>query len=333
MTVASAKARGLLQPDEVDLICQQEHRKGKGLVAGFIASRSVSVLVGDSGLGKSPLAYQLGLCVAAGLPFLGMETKAGPVIYADYENGLEESQALRSRIVAFLGLTKAPDDFLLWSPENADSLELEKTCADVKPSLLIIDSLRAYDPDFENTRHAGERMKSLRVAAYKHSAAILAIHHIKKPSADGVPPLDDDSTRLMEWLNQASGHRSLINQSDTRIAVDAPRRLADVALVLRWQRRLTAAAGPLYLERVCDQDGEPIGYTKAVGTALLGNSEQAAAFRRLPDEFTFKQAKQIYNRSDDPTSKFLKKCESAGLIGHVSKGKYRRLPDEEAPQS
>jgi hypothetical protein len=58
----SLNAHDLLTPAEVDLLCAQDHRS-KSFVEGFISHNSVSVLVGDSGLGKSPLAYQLGLCV------------------------------------------------------------------------------------------------------------------------------------------------------------------------------------------------------------------------------------------------------------------------------
>ncbi len=327
VTLAAATGHKLLLPDEVDRICAQEHRKGEGLVAGLIARRSVSILVGDSGLGKSPLAYQLGICVAAGLPFLGMETKSGNVVYVDYENELEESQAVRARLVGFLGLEKAPDNFLLWTPEHADSPDIAGICSgQLKPALVILDSLRAHDPDFEQTRNAPDGMKRLRSAAYKNGVAILAIHHIRKPGENGVPPLDNDDTRLMEWLNQASGHRSLVNQSDTRIAADVAKRAGDAAMILRWHRRLRSEGGPLYLERVSDGEGEPIGYRRAVGVTLLGNTHQAEAYGRLPKEFTFKIAKQTYDRTDDPTQKWLVRCEAFGLVKKITRGLYRRLP-------
>jgi hypothetical protein len=317
----------LLRPDEVAQLCAQEHRNGKGLVAGLIARRSVSILVGDSGLGKSPLAYQLGICVAAGIPFLGMETEPGPVVYADYENGMEESNALLERLARFLGLEKPPDNFYLWTPDHADRpFDIDRICSEAKPALVILDSLRAHDPAFEKTEHAGQGMKSLRTAgANKNSVAIVAIHHTKKPGLDGVPPLDSDDTRLMHWLNQASGHRSLVNQSDTRIAAELSKRVPDAAMVLRWHRRLKSEVGPVYLQRVCDGDGEPIGYRRIVGPQLLGNADQQAAFAQLLQQFTFKEAKAIYGRSDDPTRKWLLKCEAAGLVKQMGRGLYQRL--------
>jgi len=201
ITVASAiLAHRLLTPEQLAHLCQLEHRDGGGLVAGLIARRSVSILVGDSGLGKSPLAYQLGLCVAAGIPFLGMPTEQGAVVYADYENGMDESNLLIGRLSGFLGLPNPPANFCLWSPDHANgSFDLDAICSEVKPSLIILDSLRAHDPNFEKTDHAGEGMKRLRSAgAYKHSVAIIAIHHTKKPGPDGPPALDKDDTRLID---------------------------------------------------------------------------------------------------------------------------------------
>jgi len=93
-----------------------------------IPPRSVNILVGDSGIGKSPLAYQLGLCVAAGVPFLGMETQAGLVIMCDYENGMEESLNLSDQLARFLKLPEVPKNFVVWSPDysHTDSVNIER---------------------------------------------------------------------------------------------------------------------------------------------------------------------------------------------------------------
>jgi hypothetical protein len=325
------KRHHLLRPDDVDRICSQVSRPS-GLVAGIIGHRSVSVLIGDSGLGKSPLAYQLGLCVAEGIPFLGLKTERGTVIYADYENGLQDGQELRKRLVGFLKLPKAPDGFVLWSPdlEGTGSARIEDICHDIKPALLIIDSLRSHDPSFEKSDVAGERMNALRSVAYKHNAAILAIHHVRKPGLDGPPSLDSEDSVLMQWLNQASGHRSIISQSDSRLAAGLPGRGRGGEMVLRWHRRIHGEGGPIYLERVCDEEGTPVGYIPAVGAKLLENPEQQAAFERLPEQFSFKEAKQVYARTDDPTRKWLVRCEHVGIVKHIERGLYRKFvsPDE-----
>ena len=132
----------------------------------------------------------------------------------------------------------------------------------------------------------------------------------------------------MEWLLQASGARALINQTNTRIAFDVPSSLSHVgeesALVVKAFVKMRGESGPFYLERVYDQ-GEPIGYRRMVGCKLLGNPDQEAAFRRLPlppKQFTFKEAKAAYGKTDNPTRQWLKKCEAAGIVRQCARGTY-----------
>lgn len=128
------------------------------------------------------------------------------------------------------------------------------------------------------------------------------------------------------WLKETAGGGSLINQSHTRIAVDSVdgRSHLDAVLILRWYRKSEGEAGPLYLERVCGGDGEPFGYRTLTDVRLIGNPDQETAFRNLASEFTFKEAKKVLGRTDDPTSKFLKKCVSLGLVRQVARGRYVR---------
>lgn len=322
----AAKRHHLLSRGDLERLCSQSHQ-GRGLVAGFIGHRSVSVLIGDSGLGKSPLAYQLGLCVAEGIPFLDLKTEPGCVVYVDYENGHEGILVLQQRLTRFLSLPKTPDTFLVWSPDTpgVGNLRIEELCQDVKPVLLIVDSLRSHDPSFEKADNAGDRVNSLRSIAARTGTALLAIHHVRKPGPEGPPTLDGDDTVLMQWLNQASGHRAIINQSDSRVAADYPKRGRGGEMVLRWHRRIHGEGGPLYLERVCDDEGNPIGYRRLTGAALLENPDQRAAYERLPGNFTFKDAKLIFGRSDDPTHKWLLRCENLGLVRKVERGVYHRV--------
>src|SRR5687768_8522127 len=57
------------------------------LIEGLLGRGSVNLLVGDSGLGKTPLSAQIGMCVAAGLPVFGRSVQQGPVLYCDAESG------------------------------------------------------------------------------------------------------------------------------------------------------------------------------------------------------------------------------------------------------
>src|SRR5579859_248606 len=66
-TLTELQRLGIHTPDSLDSLCVEESRR-PFVVDGFLSVGSIGIVVGDSGLGKSPLNYQLGLCVAAGLP-------------------------------------------------------------------------------------------------------------------------------------------------------------------------------------------------------------------------------------------------------------------------
>ncbi|WP_426765441.1 AAA family ATPase, partial [Pseudomonas aeruginosa] len=52
------------------------------LVRGILGEGGLSVLYGAPGAGKSFLALDLGYAVATGQPWMGRDTRQGPVIYA-----------------------------------------------------------------------------------------------------------------------------------------------------------------------------------------------------------------------------------------------------------
>lgn len=60
------------------------------LIEGLMCRAQMICLAGETGVGKSVLAYNLAVCVAGGLPFLGHATLSGPVIYFDEENSLPD---------------------------------------------------------------------------------------------------------------------------------------------------------------------------------------------------------------------------------------------------
>ena len=236
----------------------------------------------------------------------------------------------------YLGLGDLPSDFLVLLDEGRRP-SLEDAAKEHNPSFIIIDTLRAFEPNAEgkNGDMAGFVQKCKKIARTYH-CAILLLHHVKKPGENGVQPLE--STHTLEWLLQASGARALVNQTNTRIAFDRPNtfsRSADATLIVKAYVKMRGESGPLYLARILDGQGEPVGYRRIVGCQLLGNPEQEAAFYKLTEQlakrgtqrFTFKEAKFAYCKADHPTREWLKKCEAAGIVRQVGRGQYEIVPD------
>jgi hypothetical protein len=321
-------SHGFVTLTEIERICRVQ--PSNYIVEGLIPADDVHVAVGDSGLGKTPWAYQLGLCVVTGTTFLGHAVKQGRVLYYDLENGREEILEVGRSLCGFLGISSFPPDFLVLRDEG-NPVQLRDAIQEYAPVLVIVDTLRAFRPRAEskNEEMASFLGECKRVARHFH-CAILLLHHIKKPMADD-PPSSLEITPVLEWLQQASGARALVNQTNTRIAFDSPgsfSHASDAALVVKSFVKMRGESGPFYLERVLD-DGEAVGYRRIVGAQLLGNKEQEDAFRKLPDppkQFTFKEAKFAYGKTDNPTRQWLKKCEAAGLVRQgKQRGHYEKV--------
>jgi len=310
---------GVLWPAEVDRICDDDTRV-QFLVDGFLPAKSIGIAAGDSTIGKSPLAYQLGLCVAAGIPFLGRSTKQGRVLYLDLENSIHDSRAIRDAFVRFLGLGVAPEDFLL---ATEPPLALETLIAEVKPSLVIIDSLRAFAPEATRDNPAAAAwLNGLRRLARKHDVCFVIVHHVRKPKDAGTH-CDLNSGRVSEWMLEMEGPRALVNQTDVRIALEQGNS-EPAALRMKWSRRVYGDSPLILLERVFDDDGEAAGYRQATGIDLL-SPERRTAFEKLSEEFRYKEAKQALNRGDASTDNFLKECVQVGVVLKERKGHYRKI--------
>ncbi len=327
------KQYGIFQGSELGPVIRSLPSSTTHLVEGLIPPRSVNILVGDSGIGKSPLAYQLGLAVATGTPFLDMPVQPGKVLLVDYENSLADVHWIMEQQRKHLGFSKFPCTFQVW-PMHLDPLQeqVEEVIAIFAPDLVILDSLRSFSPAMESDNSAAvEQIKSLRVTAAEHGTAFLLIHHVRKPKPLGHSgaPAGLEESEVMDWLLRTSGVRALINQTDVRLAL--ARRSGSVGgeengLILRGHFRTRGEVGPFLLRRKrADGDGEPLGYDRFTAhPALLENAGQEAFFARLPEAFSFKDARLLWGKSHESAHLLIHKMMRLGLVCRAAYGQYRK---------
>jgi hypothetical protein len=304
------------------------------LVEGLLAGEGVHLAVGDSGLGKSPLFYQLGLCVAAGIDFLGLKTTKGKVIYFDLENPDVGSEKLQESLRAFLGLTNSADaeeNFL--TVDQGEPTHLKALIEEYQPKLVIIDPFRSFDEaaaDNDNLQSA-KLFKMMKRLAKKHKCAFLIVHHIRKNtnSIKGEPIRLETSESVLDFMKLASGNRSMVNLSDNRLGIDVPNPTGmykEADLLLQGYGKLKGQTPLMCIERRLDDDGDPIGYKHLVGSVnLLSGGEERETYLKLPIVFTFQDAKFTYGHSHMHTRKFLAKCERLALIKNTDKGQFTKL--------
>ena len=316
---------GVLSPPQVDRICAEE-TQARFLIQDLLPTKSIGIMAGESTIGKSPLICQLGLCVAAGLPFLGMRTEQGRVLYFDLENSILDCKSMSDWLVQFLGITEDPQDVLLMPEPPRD---LDRLLEVVKPKLVLIDSLRAFRPDVtEKNRAAGEWLMGIRKLARKYDCSFLIVHHLRKPSKEAPSTNDLDSCKAADWLLAMEGPRAFMNQTDVRVAV-AEGDSNPAALRMKWSVRVRGDSPLVLVERVFNEDGEAMGYRHMTGAGLL-SAEKRTAFDRLPEEFSTSDAKDARRASrlgdgNDPTNKFLAECRHLRIIEKSGRGRWRKL--------
>ncbi len=113
-SLAAAKNRSLDWPAlDLSLCSQTTAPPREWTVEGWLPANKATLLAGDGGVGKSLLAQMQATCVAAGLPFLGVQTRQSPAAYLSWEDDQEELWRRQEAICAVLGIRMASLSSLL----------------------------------------------------------------------------------------------------------------------------------------------------------------------------------------------------------------------------
>jgi hypothetical protein len=164
----------------------------KWIVPGYI-SEGLSILAGRQKLGKSFLAVDWALAVAAGgMAMASVSCEQGNVLYVDLENG---ERRIQQRLIS-LGVSQGASryDRLEWL-NSAPALDagftdiLDQWRREVKqPRLVVIDVLQRIKPPGKRNQNSYESdyaaLAELQSWATTHGIAIVALHHTRKAAAE-----------------------------------------------------------------------------------------------------------------------------------------------------
>jgi hypothetical protein len=308
------------------LIAEADATDFSYIVSPLIERSTVNIAVGDSGLGKTPFFFQMALCVASGLPFIGQECQRGRVLIADYEN-FTGTDKLIDALARYLNIPVPVASEWFNVVRGLDPKDLTREIEDYRPSLVIVDSLRGYNSRAETDNSAaGDMITKCQTVAQKNDCAWMFIHHLRKQDRNikvtERPDLFKMETPVLDWLQEAAGPRAFINQMRTRLGFAKPKNNGDLGL--RGFVKGNEEIGPWRISREYDDAGEPIGYRRVRGSDLL-TPDDRIVFNLLPVaepmQFT-KVLKVLYdgNASKRPfVANFLKRCIDAGVVTTAGK--------------
>ena len=238
----------------VRFVDMQPHLNGRPLIKGLLDRNQISVLYGEAGCGKTFLALDMSLRVAAGLEWFGRKVAQGAVVYVAAEVG----RGIFNRVAAWrfaLGLddipfvaVTSPIDLCHATAGDVDRLTSAIHGAALgQPVLLIIDTVsRALAGGDENSpADMGAFVRSLDQLRDELSCHVLVIHHCGKDQSRG-----------------ARGHSLLKAAVDTEIEVVRYDKLGISTATITKQRdgisgvQITFRLRPVELGR--DEDGDPV---------------------------------------------------------------------------
>lgn len=163
------------------------------LVKGWIDQGAASTIYGESNVGKTFLALDMGLHVAAGEDWHGNRVAQGLVIYAAAEGG----RGIVNRLEAFKKdrpeLAKAAADRFILLPLTldlcapGDAQAFVDALGDLRPALVVVDTLaRSMGAGDENTaKDMGQFIANVDFIRAETGAHVLVIHHSGKDTTRG----------------------------------------------------------------------------------------------------------------------------------------------------
>jgi len=183
---------------------QQQH----WLVEELWAKQAVGIIGGEPKCGKSFLALDVAVAVAAGVPCLRhfAAAQAGPVLmYAAEDAG----HIVRSRLEGIAGAAGTPFDKLdiavidvpaLRLDHRADRQRLQETVQQLKPRLVVLDPLvRLHGVDENTVAEIAPILGFLRDLQRRFETAVLLVHHARKSGATRPGQALRGSSELHAW--------------------------------------------------------------------------------------------------------------------------------------
>lgn len=319
----------VFQPMDANAILNADYSDPVWAVDQLIPA-GVTLLASRPKKGKSWLALQMGRAVAQGVPFMGLNTKRGPVFYAALEDTPRRLQK-RMQALGVDELTEATRGQLLFTtsfPALSAEIgipQLAKIIVEKRPSLVIFDVWRRCQPEIrESGLNAQQKdykaIFPLTCLAAEANTAILVLTHQNKQASKAGEMLDGVADSL--GLSGAVDGIITLNrdgQSETAFLRKEGREYEDTNDIhMVWQPgggwRLASA------QEVKDRADKAESETKRKIRQVLESSVDEVSGAFIPLSYT-----EIINRSGFSRGKVsgvLSRMKACELVIQTKEGKY-----------
>ena len=259
-------------------------------MSGLWSEQAVGIIGGEPKCGKSFLALDLAVAVAAGIPCLRRfaVTSPGRVLLYPAEDALHVVRHRLEGICAAAGTGLAELDIqVITAPSlrldlEADCARREETVTRLKPRLLVLDPfVRLHRIDENVSGDVAPLLAFLRELQRRHGIAVAVVHHAKKGA--GAIRAGQALRGSSEFHAWGDSNLYLRRDSDDRIVLTVEHRAAaampGVTLEL-IQRDNALALEPVQTDHQPEHHVEPASVDQRI-TAALADGEQPRPFAEL----------------------------------------------------
>jgi archaellum biogenesis ATPase FlaH len=257
---------------------------------GWLPEGTVTLLAANGGVGKSNLSLQLGVSLATGQQFMGIDTKQSRVLVL---SGEDEARTVHFRVanicqdqgvamrdlagrMAVYDLTQA--DCVLWRDGHpTERMQwLADTAVRTRAEVIVIDNASDVFADNENDRTAVRGfMRALNLIAHVTRAAVLLLAHVDKASVRMGAGQDTNSTfsGSTAWNNSARSRWAMVRDGQVVTVRHEKCNLGP----LQDELRVEFDQGSKTFKRFGTIPGH------AAAAALMRNTQRAAILRMVMD--------------------------------------------------
>jgi AAA domain len=240
------------QPLDLEVLAEREPEPPRFIVPGWLPCGYATLLAGHGGVGKSGIALHLAVCIAAGVPFFGIEVERRRSSYLSCEDREGLLHWRLARICRHIGVDLANlrgwldvrdlvgHDCVLWERDPRTGYTVTSAYASLVHSIedqgtefLVVDGVSDTFGGNENAKTEVKRYVNALVAPIPADrGAALLVGHIAKPAASGVPTTEGYSGTT-GWHNSVRARWYLFPETRKGEDGERPERTGDLILELQ----------------------------------------------------------------------------------------------------